>query len=153
MYSFYFSSHPSLPFGPNIIGNISFWTRACSSALFIDYFSNFFNKVLLNTIEGHQVFCFVPIVQYHPKTVAEILDMEGYSDATYNINMNSLHASNIGYFPRDSGRIQHFSEIYDRHSKLFFFNISIFLMFMIYIETNFSNWNWHWDDVLLRFWF
>ena len=71
-----------------------------------DYFSNFFNKVLLNTIQGSQVFCFVPLVQYHPKTVAAILDIQGYPDATDNRITNSIHASNIGYFPTNAGRIQ-----------------------------------------------
>ena len=67
-----------------------------------DYFSNFFNKVLLNTIQGHQVFCFVPMVQYHPRTVAATKDIEGVSDTIYNVNTNNANI-NLGYFPIRTG--------------------------------------------------
>ena len=68
-----------------------------------DYFINFFNKVLLNTVQGHQVVCFVPMVQYHRKTIAATLENENYSDLIENVNINTINI-NQGYFPINTGR-------------------------------------------------
>ena len=65
-----------------------------------NYFLNFFNKVLLNTIQGHQVFCFVPMLRYRPKT--ENVELQGNANATYNVNIDDLQIEE-GYFPSKTG--------------------------------------------------
>ena len=67
-----------------------------------NYFLNFFNKVLLNTIQGHQVFCFVPMLRYHPKTIKT--ENQGNSDTTYNFKVDDLQTE-AGYFPSNAGKI------------------------------------------------
>ena len=67
-----------------------------------NYFLNFFNKVLLNTIQGHQVLCFVPMLRYRPKTVN--VELQGNENATYNLNMDDLQIE-AGYFPSKTGII------------------------------------------------
>ena len=70
-----------------------------------NYFSNFFNKVLLNTIQDHQVFCFVPMIEYHPNTLT--MENQGVSDTTSNEFSSSskkLHVDE-GYFPSKAGTV------------------------------------------------
>ena len=65
-----------------------------------NYFLNFFNKVLLNTIQGHQVFCFVPMVRYRPKT--QNVELQGNENATFDVNVDDLQIE-AGYFPSKTG--------------------------------------------------
>ena len=69
-----------------------------------DYFSNFFNKVLLNTIQERQIFCFVPMIQYHPQSVVATTGNEAILAATYNANTNNAYY-NLGYFPITTGKM------------------------------------------------
>ena len=69
-----------------------------------DYFMNFFNKVLLNTIQESQIFCFIPLIQYHSKTRAAATDTEGFThNDVYGVNRNGQLPNGQGYFPRNLG--------------------------------------------------
>ena len=69
-----------------------------------DYFMNFFNKVLLNTIQEIQIFCFIPLIQYHSKTRAAATDNEGFThNDAFDINRNGQLPNGQGYFPRNLG--------------------------------------------------
>ena len=69
-----------------------------------DYFMNFFNKVLLNTIQESQIFCFIPLIQYHSKTRAAATDNEGFThNDAFDINRNGQLPNGQGYFPRNLG--------------------------------------------------
>ena len=69
-----------------------------------DYFMNFFNKVLLNTIQETQIFCFIPMIQYHSKTRAAVTDAEGFMhDDVFDVNRNGQLPNGQGYFPRNLG--------------------------------------------------
>ena len=69
-----------------------------------DYFMNFFNKVLLNTIQESQIFCFIPLIQYHSKTRAAATDTEGFThNDVFDVNRNGQLPNGQGYFPRNLG--------------------------------------------------
>ena len=95
------------------------WTTDLNSSLWLwsgmlgknvhfrsNYFLNFFNKVLLNTIQDHQVFCFVPMIKYHSNTL-KIDDKGIFSDRTSNESLASSKNLHIdeGYFPSNAGTV------------------------------------------------
>ena len=94
--------HPNHAWTSDLNSTLWLWTGMLGRNLQFrsDYFSNFFNKVLLNTLQDNQVFCFVPLMRYHSKTIK--LDIQGSSDASSNII--DLQAD-AGYYPSNAGII------------------------------------------------